>query len=141
MPITKECIIKEISESDVVFNIYKNCSWELQDLLIKLVTEISRYSCNQEGYVKNMKETSIRFQKSYLSGRRSQNYCMLTLQPRLNRISVDLRTDDRFVESETLTLTKLGDRYNGGTNWHRFFIRNENEIEEAVQLISKCYEG
>ncbi|AEV69475.1 hypothetical protein [Acetivibrio clariflavus] len=64
MTITKECLLEEISESSEFSKIFKNCSRELQDLLIKLVIEISKYSCNKEGYVKNMKETSIRFQKT-----------------------------------------------------------------------------
>lgn len=141
MAITKERIVEEISGSSVVSNILHKCNQELQDLLIKLVNESSRYSCNQEGYVKNMKETSIRFQKPYLVGRRSQNYCMFTLQPQLNRILVDVRTDGKFVDSETLKLTNLGNRYNGGFEWHRFTVKRENEITEAVRLISKCYEG
>jgi len=71
--------------------VFNSCSRELQNLLINLVIEISRYSCNREGYVKNMKETSIRFEKPYLVGRKNQNYCMLTLRPRLNQIVVDVR--------------------------------------------------
>lgn len=141
MAIAKELILNEISESSVVSYIFNKCSQVVQELLIKLVTESSRYSCNQKGYVKNMKETSIRFQKPYLVGRRSQNYCMLTLQPQLNRILVDVRTDGKFVDSETLKLTNLGKRYNGGFEWYRFTVKSENEIEEAVRLISKCYEG
>jgi len=122
MALTKERLLEEISESSGFSTVFNSCSRELQNLLINLVIEISRYSCNREGYVKNMKETSIRFEKPYLVGRKNQNYCMLTLRPRLNQIVVD-------------------NKYNGGFEWHRFVVKDENEIKEAVRLISKCYEG
>jgi len=141
MAITKEKIQNEILGFSVVSDIFHKCKQEMQYLLIELVVETSRYSCNQEGYVKNMKETSIRFQKPYFIGRRSQNYCMLTLQPQLDRILVDVRTDGKSIDSEILKLSHLGNRYSGGFEWHRFTVKKENEIEEAVRLISKCYEG
>lgn len=141
MALTKERLLEEISESSGFSTVFNSCSRELQNLLINLVIEISRYSCNREGYVKNMKETSIRFEKPYLVGRKNQNYCMLTLRPRLNQIVVDVRTDGKFINSETLKLINLGNKYNGGFEWHRFVVKDENEIKEAVRLISKCYEG
>jgi len=70
MALTKERLLEEISESSGFSTVFNSCSRELQNLLINLVIEISRYSCNREGYVKNMKETSIRFEKPYLVGRK-----------------------------------------------------------------------
>lgn len=142
MKITKERILDEISNTSVVLDLFKKCNQPLQDLFLKLVMESSRYSCNIGEYVKNMNVTSIRLQKPYLVGRRSQNYCMFTLRPNSNYILVDIRTDEKLVDSEVLQLTKLRKgRYNGGTNWYRFIVKNASDIDEAIRLISICYEG
>lgn len=141
MKITRERILSEILSSSEVCNIFNKCTLDLQEILLKLVIESSDYSCNEEKYVKNMKGTSIRFQKPYLVGRRRQNYCMLTLQPQFNLIVVDVRTDGIFIDSQTIELNNLGNKYNGGTELYRFAINKQDEIEEAVRLISKCYEG
>lgn len=141
MKITRERILNEISNSSVVSNIFYKFNTDLQDILLKLVIESSMYSCNEEKYIRNMKETSISFQKPYLVGRRSQNYCMLTLQPQFNRILVEIRTDGLFIDSQMIELNNLGNKYNGGLEWYSFIINSGNEIEEAVRLISKCYEG
>ena len=141
MKITRERILNEILSSSEVCNIFHECTLDLQEVLLKLVIESSEYSCNEEKYVKNMKETSIRFQKPYLVGRRRKNYCMLTFQPQFNRILVEVRTDGIFIDSQTIELNNIGNKYNGGFEWYGFSINKQDEIEEAVRLISKCYEG
>ncbi|WP_270215377.1 hypothetical protein [Clostridium butyricum] len=141
MKITRERILNEILSSSEVCNIFHKCTLDLQEVLLKLVIESSEYSCNEEKYVKNMKETSIRFQKPYLVGRRRKNYCMLTFQPQFNRILVEVRTDGIFIDSQTIELNNIGNKYNGGFEWYGFSINKQDEIEEAVRLISKCYEG
>lgn len=140
MKITKEIILDEIESTSVFKNIFNKCNQELQDILVKLIIESSQYSCNRNGYIKNMENTGVRFQKPCSAGRKSQNYCMMSLNPRLKRILVDVRTDGRFMKSEILGLNNLGNRYSGGFEWHRFAVKVEEEIEEAVRLIKECYE-
>ncbi|NLP13175.1 MAG: hypothetical protein GX383_01535 [Clostridium sp.] len=141
MALTRESFREEISKSSTFSNIFNKCSPDLQELLINLAVELSPYSCNEEGYVKNMTETSVRFEKPYLTGRKRQNYCMLTLRPKQKYIIVDVRTDGRPISSEILIPKNLGNRYNGGFEWHCFIIEDEREIEEAVRLVSKFYKG
>ena len=141
MKITRERILNEILSSSEVCNIFHKGTLDLQEVLLKLLIESSVYSCNENKYIRNMKETSICLKKEYTVGRKIQNYCMLTLKPEFNHILVDVRTDGIFLDSQTIELNNIGNKYNGGTEWYRFAINKQDEIEEAVRLISKCYEG
>lgn len=141
MELTKEDLLDEIKACKIFSNVFYKASEQLQDILIKLVVESSKYSCNKGSYIKDMRETSIRFQKPYIEGRKSQNYCMFTLHPQLNRILVDLRTDGIVLNSEQIEKVNLGSYYNGGFEWIRLRVNNEEDIDEAIELISQCYKG
>lgn len=139
MQVSKDRLLKEISKKNRFSYVFDKCDRDLQELFLNLVTQGSYYSCNNGDYVKNMDKTSIRFEKPYTEGRKSQNYCMFTVQTGLNRILVEVRTDGRTIESPSLNLRNLGDRYNGGFEWHSFTVESEDEIAEALRIISKCY--
>gem|GEM_PF-574539 len=141
MELNKKGLLEEIKACKVFSSVFYKASEQLQDILIKFVIESSRYSCNKESYVKNMRETSIRFQKPYIEGRKNQNYCMFTLHPHLNRILVDLRTDGIILNSSQIEIANLGNYYNGGFEWIRFRVTKEEDIDEAIKLISQCYKG
>lgn len=141
MSLTKELVLSNIANFCEFSKIFNKCSEKLQNTLLELIIKGSQYSCNKNDYIKNMKETSVRFQKPYSEGRRSQNYCMFSLQSGLNRIIVDFRTDGTMINSEILQIKNIGNAYSGGFEWHRIILQSEKEVDEVVRLISKCYEG
>ncbi len=140
MNISKDTILKEISSNNHFADVFFRCNGDLRDLFLNLVSKSSYYSCNNGDYIKNMARTSVRLSKPYSTGRRSQNYCMFTLNTKQNGILVDVRTDGKLIESKSFNLINIGNRYNGGFEWYRFSVRNNDDIEEAINIISKCYE-
>ncbi|WP_242951245.1 hypothetical protein [Clostridium kluyveri] len=104
-----------------------------------MVIGVSKYSCNKGSYVKNMRDTGFRFEKPYATGRKNQNYCMLTLKPQSNNIDVFVRTDGMPIDSQILELNNVGNKFNGGFGWYQFSVKNENDIAEAVRIAVILY--
>lgn len=112
----------------------------IKKLFIQLVCESSIFSCNDNGYVKEMSETGFRFAKPYSRDRKIQNYYMITISPE-QKIIIDIRTDGLKITSDGLNLVNRGDCFNGGFEWYRFSIKNESELSETLRLIELCYKN
>ncbi|WP_368490696.1 hypothetical protein [Clostridium sp. BJN0013] len=139
MELTKERIKNEMADCPNFYNVFYKCDDYLKKLFFKLTIDISKYSCNKGSYVKNMKDTGFRFEKPYTTGRKNQNYCMLTLKPQFNSIDVFVRTDRIPIDSQVLELNNIGNRFNGGFEWYKFSVRDEGDIAEAVRIASILY--
>ncbi|MCH3964292.1 MAG: hypothetical protein LKE46_08435 [Clostridium sp.] len=120
-------------------NVFDKCSDYLQDLFFKLAIAVSEYSCNKKPYVKDMESIGFRLEKPYTTGRKSQNYFMLTLKPQFNVIDVFVRTDGVPIHSRILELDNKGNRFSGGFEWYEFSVSEEEDIPEAVRIASILY--
>lgn len=138
--LSEEQVFKEISKFEVLSNIFHSCDESIRKVFVELVKESSLYSDNINGYAKQMKETHLRLAKHYTRGRRIQNYCMYTLEPKIKNIVIDVRTDGTPIESEELKLINRGNCFNGGFEWHQFNINDSKQLPEVLRLIKYCYE-
>lgn len=86
-----------------------------------------------------MKDTGLRLEKPYTTGRRNQNYFMLTLRPKFNDIDVFVRTDGIHIDSKVIELNNVGNRFTGGWEWYEFSVKEEEDIPEAVRIASILY--
>lgn len=119
---------------------YEQSDSYTRDLFDLLVTESSKY-CTDHTSV-NMKEYHYRLQKKYecARGRKYQNYCLYTLTPSKNGISVHLRTEGKKITSEKIDIYYIGDcSYLRGKGWVRFDVKTQDDIYEAVLLIKQIY--
>jgi hypothetical protein len=135
----KESEIKlEITKSKKFYNAFLKANDNIKELFIQLALESSIYSCNDNGYVKEMTETGYRLAKPYYKGRKIQNYCMYTISAD-QKIIIDIRTDGIGINSTILNLINRGDCFNGGFEWYRFAIKDKDELLESLRLIAICY--
>jgi hypothetical protein len=139
MKLSRERIENEIAEKPAFSNVFHKCSDYLQELFFELAIAVSEYSCNRKSYVKNMKDIGFRLEKPYTTGRKNQNYFMLTLKSQLNSIDVFVRTDGMPIDSQILDLDNVGNKFNGGSEWYEFSVKEKGDIPEAVRIASVLY--
>lgn len=133
-------VMKEINGSKKFSSTFSKANDSIKQLFIDLACESSTFSCNNNGYAKEMSETGYRLAKPYIRGRKIQNYCMFTITPS-QKIIIDIRTDGIHISSESLNLVNRGNCFEGGFEWYRFEIGKASELPEALRLIEFCYKS
>ncbi|WP_238899604.1 hypothetical protein [Clostridium sp. YIM B02500] len=133
-------VMELISKSKGFYNTFLRANDNIKKLFIQLACESSIFSCNDNGYVKEMVETGYRLAKRYIRGRRIQNYCMFTISSE-QKVIIDVRTDGLEIKSEIINLMNRGNCFSGGFEWYRFSIKSESELVEALKLIELCYKN
>lgn len=127
--------------SEILKSKYEKCNMETKKLFIELLNRISKF-CSEYSSIE-MKEYHFRFQKRYKGGRgkQYQNFCLFTLTPSKNGITIHLRTDNVKVTSKVISLSIMNDcTYLSGKTWVKFGVYNIDQLNEAIYLISRIYE-
>ncbi|HHW31029.1 MAG TPA: hypothetical protein GXX20_05040 [Clostridiaceae bacterium] len=128
--------------SSILMKKYNKCGEKTKLLFDNLIEQSSKY-CSSHSSV-NMKEYHYRLQKEYpnAKGRKTQNFCVYTLTPFRNGVTIHLRTDGKSVSSKVLNLDVISEcSYLTGKEWVKFGVKSEEDLDETIKLIEKIYKS
>jgi hypothetical protein len=121
-----------MEDKEKFVKIYDKCSAKTQAILRSLIQRITaKLSQTDEGFT-NKPDYRIAIKEGFV-------FCELVPRQRQEGVEVILRVDALGLTTQKIGLLRVNDPSRPGKRWFKFLIREETEIEEALNLIDHVY--